>query len=368
MSRRQPTATPVFDTFWRFACERQHIYFRRLSDCPAPWTVDPILLEHRFTNAYRAADRVSQYLIREVQYRSPSSEVDIVLATLMFKIFNSIDTWEALVACAGRPAVASFQGQAMACELDRRLAERKRVYTGAYIVPSPQMFGAARKHRNHLMLLQELIRTGGLRELLLCPNLRCLYETLLRCPSFGRFLAFQFAIDLNYSEVFKFSEMEYVVAGPGAREGIMKCFSDLGDLTMEETIRWVTETQQEQLQRRGLRFSTLWGRPLQLIDVQNLFCEVGKYARVAHPGRGPSGRRRIKQRFHPEGPLAQPFFPPHWGLKVASDLQANRVGSAPMGCSPNQLRRCTVAAEPTRTAKPARDTPNMRLPACYTDT
>jgi hypothetical protein len=55
--------TVVFETYWRFAAERQAIFFRRLEGRPAPWTDDPILQQHKFTNAYRASDRVSQYLI-----------------------------------------------------------------------------------------------------------------------------------------------------------------------------------------------------------------------------------------------------------------------------------------------------------------
>jgi DNA invertase Pin-like site-specific DNA recombinase len=36
-----------------------------------------------------------------------------------------------------------------------------------------------------------------------------------------------------------------------------------------------------------------------IIDAQNLFCEISKYARVVHPDvAGTSGRTRIKQRFH----------------------------------------------------------------------
>lgn len=40
----------------------------------------------------------------------------------------------------------------------------------------------------------------------------------------GKFLAFQYAIDINYSELCDFSEMDYVVAGPGAHSGISKIF------------------------------------------------------------------------------------------------------------------------------------------------
>ncbi len=57
--------TPVYEAYWSFAAERQAIYFRRLRGQPAPWTEDSILASFRFTNPYRAADRVSQYLIQK---------------------------------------------------------------------------------------------------------------------------------------------------------------------------------------------------------------------------------------------------------------------------------------------------------------
>ena len=57
------------------------------------------------------------------------------------------------------------------------------------------------------------------------------------------------------------------------------------------------------------------GRPLQLIDCQNLFCEVDKYARVAHPDiNGLSNRKRIKQLFYPKENVINYWYPPKWGL------------------------------------------------------
>src|SRR4051812_44983673 len=56
----------VYDTYWKFAAERQEVFFRRLAGGRGPWTSDPVLNEFKFTNAYRASDRVSQYLIRHV--------------------------------------------------------------------------------------------------------------------------------------------------------------------------------------------------------------------------------------------------------------------------------------------------------------
>ena len=47
-----------------------------------------------------------------------------------------------------------------------------------------------------------------------------------------------------------------------------------------------------------MRFRTLFGRRMQLIDCQNLFCETDKYSRVAYPKiTGLNSRVKIKQRY-----------------------------------------------------------------------
>src|ERR1700730_9858557 len=86
----QPTV--VFGTYWRFAAERQEIFFRRLKNSDPPWTRDSVLQQHKFTNAYRASDRVSQYLIRHVIYGGSFSQRDLFFRILLFKMFNRIET------------------------------------------------------------------------------------------------------------------------------------------------------------------------------------------------------------------------------------------------------------------------------------
>jgi hypothetical protein len=68
VTRRPPTQSSVFDTYWRFAVERQNVFLRRVRGESPPWTIDPVIATYKFTNAYRASDRVSQYLIRRVIY------------------------------------------------------------------------------------------------------------------------------------------------------------------------------------------------------------------------------------------------------------------------------------------------------------
>ena len=321
--------TPVFDTYWRFAAERQDVFMRRVHGDRPPWTEDPILGVHRFTNTYRASDRVSQYLIRNVIYEGSQKPEEVFFRTLLFKLFNKIETWEALRTTLGAIAWRGFTFESYAKVLDRLLADGERIYSAAYIMPSPA-FGSPRKHRNHLRLIEHMMGDGAPRKLAKAASLREVFELLRGYPSLGGFLAFQFAIDLNYSELTDFSEMEFVVAGPGARDGIRKCFKDTAGLTEAELIQVMAERAEAEFSRLDLRFQSLWGRPLQLIDCQNVFCEVSKYARVAHPEvTGESDRTRIKQKYTLRPAPIPQWYPPKWGLQIDSMASTSSGGGVP---------------------------------------
>src|SRR5262249_34698303 len=102
--------TLVYDTYWRFAAERQRVFFRRLGGQAPPWTDDPVLRTYKFTNAYRASDRVSQYLIRRVIYRNdlPADPAEMTFRILLFKLFNRIETWELLERSIGPITYAGY--------------------------------------------------------------------------------------------------------------------------------------------------------------------------------------------------------------------------------------------------------------------
>ena len=327
-------ATPVLDTYWRFAQVRQSIFHSRVLGEAPPWTDDPILAEHRFTNAYRAADRVSQFLIRDVIYSGLDAPEEVFFRTLFFKIFNRIETWNSVRNVVEQITWNDFDFERYAQTLDAIRANGTSIYSNAYIMPSPP-FGEHRKHRNHLRLLERMMRDRLPERIADASSLEAVFLALQQCPSFGRFLAFQFAIDLNYSTICDHSEMDFVVAGPGASDGIRKCFVDTAGLTDEEVIRVVTERASEEFARLDIEFDDLWGRPLQLIDCQNLFCEVGKYARVVHPEyQSVSGRTRIKQRFSPLSKTLPQWYPPKWGIEPPITPAATESSSCAMGGEP----------------------------------
>lgn len=308
--------TEVYDTFWYFAAERQAVFFERLRGRPYPWTEDPILRRYKFTNAYRASDRVSQYLIRNVIYSGDQDAREVFFRTILFKIFNRIETWEMLEEEFGPVTYADYSFEAYDAVLTRAIEGGRRIFSAAYIMPSGgRRVGLPRKHSRFLQLLGWMMDDAVPERLTEAHNMREAFELLSSYPMIGDFLAYQYVTDLNYGEITDFGEMEFVMPGPGARNGIRKCFEDLGGLSEVDIIKVVADRQQEEFERRDLGFESLWGRPLQLIDCQNLFCEVDKYARVAHPyAKGITNRTRIKQTYDLNPEPVRYWYPPKWGI------------------------------------------------------
>lgn len=323
--------TEVYDSYWRFAAERQQIFFRRMANADQPWTIDPVLTTYKFTNAYRASDRVSQYLIRNVIYREdlPSDPKELIFRILLFKLFNKIETWQMLEHELGQMTFSSYSFSRYDEILTTAMSKSIRIYSAAYIMPpGGNTFGQKFKHQNHLKLLELMMKNELPDRLAESQSMQQGFELLLSYPTIGDFLAYQYITDINYSTATDFSEMDFVVPGPGARDGLRKCFVDTGGLSDAELIRMVADRQEKEFERLELEFPSLWGRRLQLIDCQNLFCEVDKYARVAHPEIvGLTGRSRIKQKFSETERHLNVWYPPKWGINknVESGVIPNEV-------------------------------------------
>jgi hypothetical protein len=206
--------TECFDVYWQFAAERQRIFHRRAAGEPAPWTTDPILTRHKFTSVYRAADRVSQYLIRDVIYAGPQDPDEVVFRVLLFKTFNKIGTWELLTRhLDARPSWAGYSFAACNQILGEAMNRGDRIYSPAYIVPNPP-FGEIRKHGNHLRLIEHAMTARLPEAIATAPGLQELYDLLRALPSLGPFLAYQYATDLGYTPITTAQENQFVVAGP----------------------------------------------------------------------------------------------------------------------------------------------------------
>jgi hypothetical protein len=319
----QPVVRPeVHDAYWTFAARRHEIFLKRFERDPRPWGDDPILRQYKFCNTFRAADRVSQYLIREVIYGDLSKDLapeDIFLRIVLFRLFSKESTWDALEEATGGVRRSTFDVE-MLGDLLEDMRTRGPIYTAAFILAAPSVYGHKAKHRNHLALVTEMFRSKGLgADLGRAGSLSDVFDALTSYPMIGPFLGYQIAIDLNYSEQLDFDENEFTMPGPGAIRGIEKVFADAAGKSPQELIMSMVERQQDEFTRLGLKFEGLFGRPLKAIDCQGLFCETDKYARVAFPALI-SNRVRIKQEFTPSSTALELFFPPKWRIneKVAA--------------------------------------------------
>lgn len=345
----------VHDTYWQFAARRHDIFLKRAGGDPGPWTDDPILQRFKFCNTFRAADRVSQYLIREVLYGPSGHNLDaedVFMRVILFRLFSKEETWTVVDTAAGGLRRETLDVDRLGDLLDE-LRSRQAIYTAAFILASPSAYGHRAKHRNHLALMKDMFRRGGLgARLCRARSLEDVFDALVEYPMIGPFLGYQMAVDLNYSEHLCFDEDDFTVAGPGAIRGLQKVFRDPGDRTPRQLIMHMVDRQEEEFDRLGLAFPGLFGRRLHAIDCQGLFCETDKYARKAFPELK-SNRVRIKHEYRPT-PRALPlFFPPKWEIdhhliSISNASPADTYGQ--LALEDAQLRLAHTAPPVTKSA------------------
>ncbi len=312
------SATIVFNSYWKFAAERQRIYEKRLRGESQPWTADSILQQYKFTNPFRAADRVSQYLIRNVIYEPTASThpEEVVFRILLFKLFNSIPAWEYLRNLFDIPTWKTFDVTVYAQALSDAKNQGVKVWNIAYVQNQNCFTNFPTKHERYLALIEHMMSDGVTAKLKAARTYADAFRVLQSYPLHGKsFIPMQHLTDLNYSEVIDFDEDDFIVPGPGALDGIQKCLGTLpAGITPSEFIRACADDQETFFAAVGEQPVRLMGkRRLHAIDCQNLFCETDKYARIAHPEFNLT-RTEIKQALSPTGPLPPPFFPPKWAL------------------------------------------------------
>lgn len=303
----------VLDTYWKIAAERQKIFFKKLRGEDPPYTLDSILSAYKFCNVYRASDRVSQFLIKDVIYSRSYDSEDTLFRIFLFRLLNKTDTWAKLENILGEITLKNFSFGKYSKALSSLKAEGT-IYGNAFILCANKVFGFDEKHNNHLALLEMVfVKEKRVKDIVKANSLEQLFNELKNLPLIGDFMAYQLAIDFNYSEVFEFNENDFVVAGPGAIRGINKCFVGVKPSDYTGIINWMVENQNKEFERLGLVFENLWGRPMHAIDCQGMFCELDKYSRVKFPDLK-SNRTRIKAKYKIVNIPINYFYPPKWGI------------------------------------------------------
>ena len=311
MKKRQE----VYDLYWYFAYERQNIFWKKINGENAPWTNDKILQEYKFCNSYRVNDRVSQYLLKNVIYNGKKySNEDMLFRILLFKLFNKESTWELLINNFEDITLKNFNMEEYSKVLEEAILNGIKIYNDAYISCANKAFGYDRKHDNHLDLLNKMFKEDRIQEKIIkCKTMEEAFNIIKSYPLIGNFMAYQLVTDINYSEVVDWKEDEFTVVSPGSRRGIKKCFKDKGNMTDEDIIKYMYKHQDIEFKRLNLEFKKIGNRTLQLIDCQNIFCELDKYCREAIPNLK-SNRTKIKKHYVPKTEKINYIYPKKWEI------------------------------------------------------
>lgn len=303
----------AYDEYWLFAYHRQLVFKQRVCALPSESTPDQVIKKYKFTNCYRALDRTTQHLLKEITNAPDLTAENVFFQTILFKIFNNQRTWSRLTDCIGAIDYRDFKPDAYSSVLKSIKNLGDPIYSAAYIMPSGKKeFGSAIKHENNMRMLELMLKNELHKKIWDMKNLRGIYDTFIKIPTIGPFLAYQYSIDIAYSQYSAASEDQYVVAGPGAIRGINKCFSNTAGKSHSYIIQHMMESQEREFSRLGLTFPFLANRKLQLIDCQNIFCEVDKYLRVKRPELNQKSAR-IKQNYKITPDEIKYTFPVKWG-------------------------------------------------------
>ena len=173
----------IFQYYFYFIQKRMEIFWNKYNSI-FPLTDDEVLQNYKFTNVYRALDRVSQYLINNVIYNNDTkfNDKDILFRILFFKIFNKIETWEYLESKLGQISTETFDLK----KINKYLALRKDktpIFSNAYM-----MTGTHSKY-NHLtykhekwleMVKNEMLNDKVFERIIKAKSFEQVYN-LLRC-------------------------------------------------------------------------------------------------------------------------------------------------------------------------------------------
>lgn len=307
------------EKFFAYARERHAIHLRRAAGEKEPWTEDPILARGRFCCVFREDDKTTAWFRNNV--RDSTSLSAVLLATVVFRMFNRITTGEAIFcqlemdpsrATAFDEFFETGDTRPMRRAITQFVGKRGPFVTGAYIIAGPRGYskldGVLKvlktfydEKREMVGLGAGILDTMGWRE---CSEvlehsgdvvgLEMTWSWLRQFPYLGKFHSYEIVTDLRHTGLLSKAPdvMTWASVGPGARRGANRVHGR--PHKTKTSTKQVTEEMRELLEASGSRsywpHKTGWPK-WELRDVEHTLCEWDKYERVR------LGQGRLKGRF-----------------------------------------------------------------------
>ena len=269
------------DRYCYWQTERESIRIKKESAVLSPpWTDDPILQEFKFCQVFREDDRTTRWFRTHI--REPMrNEEDVLMATIIFRWFNLIET--------GRTLIDH--------DLLRKWNRKKAIYeitkqpkwiTGAYIIKTPngmdKVTGVA-ECVSHIWKARESI-LSRLHENLVKgeSSLEATWLILRDYPYMGPFMAYEVVTDLRHTYLLENANdiMTWANAGPGAMRGLNRLTGRPLDYS-KKSHPWCEEMRDlfEQV-KKILAPSIIFrnGANYEMREIEGGLCEFDKYSRI----------------------------------------------------------------------------------------
>lgn len=268
--------SPDYTPLWYWIREREAIHLRKERGEPFPWTTDPILRDYRFCCVRREDDRVTQWVREHVRERFTGHPY-LWLMLCICRQINWPDTLAELITAPGAwPLDESFCPDVLALVLNKRKRLGDKVYTGAYMIPAPQLHGADKQVHIAKIVIGDLWRRraefGNWAE----ATLEGTHTRITRSLGWGNFLAYQAIVDMRFTVLLSNAPdvMTWAAAGPGTIRGLHRIHGRPIDGTLAQSearreMRVIYELAERET-----------GVSMDFSDVPNVLCETDKYLRV----------------------------------------------------------------------------------------
>lgn len=312
--KRIKKAQPVLNErnllyLYNFIKRRYVIHLRKdvLKKDP-PWTTDQVLRDFRFTNIRREHDKESKWVIEHITSNPELPYEDKLLNVILFRLYNKHETAELISMPFKFSETPDWNPEWYRSLFEAALVEDpKRVFfTAAFHTVGmkntlKKVTGESYAPMRILKFIKILINEGLVDDIKACTNQQEVYQTLTDYNGIGRFLAYQFYVDMTYIAEFPFSENEFTVAGPGCVMGLNYLFEDRDGMSYEECLFWLRDNLDrlfvEELGKDWDAKRVFWDLPeedrcFNVMSLENCFCELSKYIR-AKDGTG-RPRKRYK--------------------------------------------------------------------------
>ena len=289
------------EKFFAYARAREQIRLDREAGRPRPWTEDKILQRNRFCNVHREDDKVTRWFRDNVRHRL-RDRPEVLLATVVFRMFNRIETGEAIFRdddlIDGSSAFDSFLRTGNTYDMKRAIVRRQGsgpYVTGSYIISTPpgkskldgvlwilREFWKNKKsgHRNERFLPMDWREAASV---MLSNNdalLQASWDWLRSHAYLGPFHSYEIVTDLAETRLLESAPdiMTWCNPGPGARRGLRRI---CGGLDFRVDRGDMLPQMRELLRLSGQRRMWPWqDRPWIMRTVEHTLCEFDKYERL----------------------------------------------------------------------------------------